>query len=593
MVSEQSSQSALLDAIYGAAIEPKDYLEFAKVWDATILKLVENDRANSLSETADTLELRKHFARAFEVFEKSRLGQQQSLQSMIDSQAFASALCRSDGQITVCNASFSAQFGLGVGGNLSALSRDLERMAHDGKDTGRGSMLALGDEHTAYRHYDKAGTSSLVLVERFDADGANGVGRTHLVRSTKLEWSPKVSEFLQSTLSLTQAEAEIAGAILKGMRIDEIAQLRERKAGTVRQQVKTVMEKCGVHSQAALMALLVSLHHLFAAKPDVEGKRQIHCDTATRIHETVVKTSALWGTIDFEIYGDPRGQPVAFFHSQMSSARPTKAMIEAMAKAGLLVFAPRKPGLGETSMEKQDTDPVGFVAAFVHLMEDSGYTARALLGQGMSGVAVVEYAAQAPDFTGALVTIDTGIPFTRREQFEHMPPVSKRIFWTVWDCPELFYAPFAFASEAMQASESGERTFMDDQFKDIPHDHALIEDPAFYALARQSMRDFMSTPKRSADELVHWMHDWTDALDTACARLPVLFLQSEHHDFLRADAIREYLAQRRRASTICLEDTAQLCVFERPDLIARKIATFVCAEKIFTDNAERRVKTGR
>jgi len=226
-------------------------------------------------------------------------------------------------------------------------------------------------------------------------------------------------------------------------------------------------------------------------------------------------------------------------------------------------------------MEGQDTDPVGFVSAFVELMKGNRVHFEALVGHGMSGVAMTDYVAQNSDFSGALVTIDTGIPFTCREQFDHMPPVSKRIFWTVWECPELFYAPFAFASEALFASDAAEAAFMDDQFKDIPHDHALIKDPQFYKLASQAMRDFMTTPRRSADELVHWMHDWTSALETVATRMPILFLQSEFHDFLRLSDTTEYLDALPKAKAVLLKDSAQLCVIEHPELIARHIAMHI------------------
>ncbi|MEP0391810.1 MAG: hypothetical protein ABJ205_10610 [Erythrobacter sp.] len=53
MDDESRNQLALLDAIYGAAIEPKDYLSFAKVWDETILKFVEGDEDASYSSHAD------------------------------------------------------------------------------------------------------------------------------------------------------------------------------------------------------------------------------------------------------------------------------------------------------------------------------------------------------------------------------------------------------------------------------------------------------------------------------------------------------------------------------------------------------------
>lgn len=573
MDDRQRNQSALLDAIYGAAITPRDYLEFGRVWDDTILKLVEEDAEASLREQAEALDLRKHFNRAFEVFEKVRLGEQQSLQGFLDSQAYGGAVCKPNGQIIASNTSFHRQFELGPDDNLCAMGRQVSPLVSVGGKAFDENWLLVVDEQTAFRHYGDDGSQTVLIVERFNQASfdTSSSDSLILIRSTKLEWSRQVDDFLRSRFSLTEAEAQIARSLMAGQRSDEISASRGSKKSTVRQQIKSVLEKTQTNTQAMLVALLVSLHHLFGTRRHHETKRTIHLDREDRIHETVVEQTPHWGTIDFEIYGRPSGRSVFFLHSQMSSAVPTPEMIDAMAKEDLLVFAPRKPGVGQTSLEQLDTDPKGFVGAFIAMLEDQSVEFSALVGQGMSGVAMVDWACQTPSFDGAVVTIDTGIPFTKREQFEHMPPVSKRIFWTVWDCPDLFYAPFAFASEALFASDEGEAAFMEDQFKDIAHDFRLIKDPKFYDLARTTMRDFMSTPKRSADELVYWMQDWTLQLSRASEAGRLTVLQSEHHDFLRFEDTESYFAQMPNVRVVQLDDCAQLCVFEKPDLIAAEI----------------------
>ncbi|MEZ5697282.1 MAG: hypothetical protein R3E18_12885 [Sphingomonadaceae bacterium] len=85
----------------------------------------------------------------------------------------------------------------------------------------------------------------------------------------------------------------------------------------------------------------------------------------------------------------------------------------------------------------------------------------------------------------------------------------------------------------------------------------------------------MSTPKRSADELVYWMHDWTEALRNVVQRMPMLFLQSEYHNYLRQDVISEYLAAFPQAQAEILPEVALLGVIEKPKVIARKIANLL------------------
>lgn len=567
-------QSALLDAIYNAAIRPSDYLAFTQVWDATITRLAEQDSGGSLKLHAEALELRKHFNRAFEVFEKNRLGQRQNIQEFLDRQASAGAVCLENGEIVACNAHFTAQFEVTLGSRLSELAQTLSPVRNGNGGSELASLNPANKEPTVYRIYDGDAANSILVVEPLsDSDFPDA--RTQpmfLVRSNHVQWSDKVGEFLSANFGLTQAEIDISKLLLAGMRSEEIAVLRARSKGTVRQQIKTIMEKTVATTQVALVTLLLSLHHLLAAKITRDANGTVHLQEPDKVHSTFIVEAPLWGTIEYECYGAPQGRPVAFFHSEMSSARPTRAMIDAMAEENLLVFAPRKPGLGATTIERQATDPKGFVAAFVSLLASQGVRTQALVGQGMSGVAVTDFAASDPDATDAVVTINTGIPYTSREQFDHFPPVAKRIFWTIWEDPELFYAPFAFASEAMLASPESERAFMVNQFSDIPHDQKLIEDPEFYAVAVQSMRDFMSTPKRSADDLVYWMHDWTESLRTVAERMPMLFLQSEYHNYLKQDLIAEYLSEFPNARAEILRKVALLGVIEKPKAVANRIA---------------------
>lgn len=568
-------QSALLDAIYSAAIRPSDYIAFTKVWDATIARLAEQDAGGSLKLHAEALELRKHFNRAFEVFEKSRHGQRQNIEDLLDRQASAGAACLEDGTIIACNAHFTEEFGLKVGEKLADLGGEITPLRHENGATDLVDLRSVGHEPVVYRRYHSDAAQSVLMVERMD-EGSVPDARARpifVVRSNNIVWSDKVGEFLMSNFGLTQAEVDISRMLLSGLRSDEIAALRTRSKGTVRQQIKTVMEKTEATTQVALVTLLHSLHHLLAAKITRHSDETVHLSEPDRVHSTIIADAPLWGTIEYNCYGAPGGRPVAFFHSEMSSSLPTRAMIDAMAKHQLLVFAPKKPGLGATAIERQATDPKGFVAAFVDLLARRGIRTRALVGQGMSGVAVTDFAASDPSATDAVVTINTGIPYTSREQFDHFPPVAKRIFWTIWEDPELFFAPFAFASEAMLASPESERAFMVNQFGDIPHDQKLIKNPEFYAVAVQSMRGFMSTPKRSADDLVYWMHDWTAALRTVAERMPMLFLQSEYHNYLRQEMIAEYLSAFPNVRAEILPKVALLGVIEKPKEVARKIAS--------------------
>jgi DNA-binding CsgD family transcriptional regulator len=64
---------------------------------------------------------------------------------------------------------------------------------------------------------------------------------------------------LRALYGLTPAQTEIANGLLTGYTLDEIACLRKVSVGTVRQQLKSIMNKTGVGRQSDLVKLLMTL----------------------------------------------------------------------------------------------------------------------------------------------------------------------------------------------------------------------------------------------------------------------------------------------------------------------------------------------
>lgn len=78
-----------------------------------------------------------------------------------------------------------------------------------------------------------------------------------LIDPTRLaEPSPAAVALLREATSLTEREAEIAGLVTSGLSVERISARLHISVGTVRTHVKTSLQKCGVHSQVELAALM-------------------------------------------------------------------------------------------------------------------------------------------------------------------------------------------------------------------------------------------------------------------------------------------------------------------------------------------------
>ena len=66
-------------------------------------------------------------------------------------------------------------------------------------------------------------------------------------------------DVLHALYGLTPAQTEVANGLLTGYTLDEIATLRRVSLGTVRQQVKSILNRTGVSRQSELIRLLMTL----------------------------------------------------------------------------------------------------------------------------------------------------------------------------------------------------------------------------------------------------------------------------------------------------------------------------------------------
>lgn len=75
-------------------------------------------------------------------------------------------------------------------------------------------------------------------------------------RLTSGEFSNVVHDYFEK-LDLTQAELDVAWLVLKGLTINDIADLRSTKPGTVKAQCTSIYRKAGVSSKSQLFSQLV------------------------------------------------------------------------------------------------------------------------------------------------------------------------------------------------------------------------------------------------------------------------------------------------------------------------------------------------
>ncbi|MFY9180483.1 MAG: LuxR C-terminal-related transcriptional regulator [Venatoribacter sp.] len=95
--------------------------------------------------------------------------------------------------------------------------------------------------------------------------------RIFLLTALQQRWPASIDRALEDLFGLSQSERDVLAALSQGQTSEQIAQQRNRAIGTVRQQIKTILQKLGANNQ-------VQAATLGAAVANVIGSPQIASD---------------------------------------------------------------------------------------------------------------------------------------------------------------------------------------------------------------------------------------------------------------------------------------------------------------------------
>lgn len=198
-------------------------------------------------------------------------------------------------------------------------------------------------------HVNKQKHTPLIFTGKYQSSH-----QLFFLRMIGLQWSESMDKALQDIFKLTKAEREVLVCLARGMQAEQISGQRQSTIGTVRQQIKSILQKLGVTSQIQAAALAASLgsqsHNEHQSASFVSdhnkllGKSTKHTFNLLQ-QEQFVRDNRRVG---WRRYGKKGGQPVLLMHSTYFGAgdhAPDRALAY---KLGLDVITVERPGYGRT-----------------------------------------------------------------------------------------------------------------------------------------------------------------------------------------------------------------------------------------------------
>jgi pimeloyl-ACP methyl ester carboxylesterase/DNA-binding CsgD family transcriptional regulator len=333
---EAPAPDALLQAIYGSALEA----DFPGALHEQLLLHFRDDRCRD--DAPFTRQVLGHIKRALRLrmAHSAMQREREQLQDVIDTVAppivvFDDALrvlglSREPDAMLNGHVLFSVRQGL-LDCHDPALWRELMRQT---QAQGSGCMRLSEDGPWVYLYRNPVGAANpgpasyaLLVVDRQQA-------------------IQRAIDELARRVGLTAREAEIVDLTVQGFTLDALCERLQVTLHTLRQHIKNIYAKTGVHHQNALLALVLG-NVVFTQAISSHNPKLIP-------HLTGLAHSRLLRLPDgrqlsYAEYGAPQGRPVLYFHALTASRLELLLHSERLRELGVRLIALDRPGVGHSS----------------------------------------------------------------------------------------------------------------------------------------------------------------------------------------------------------------------------------------------------
>lgn len=334
---------------------------------------------------------------------------------------------------------------------------------------------------------------------------------------------------LTAVFGLIPSELRVLFALMDGRDIEAIAAETGRKPATIRQLVKAVLAKMGVHSQTQAVALAYSLM-LTAERLSDSGPR-LHAPSAAALLEPTAD-----GPVPVHRFGRPGGFPVLLLHGALFGIAAQPDIRHAAHTLGLDVIAPVRPGYGAAPLAP-GADPLKLAAARIDaILDRQGITRAVVVAHDIGTRFAIDFALRRPDRVAGIVAAPATPPMRGWAQTSDMPLRHRVNAWASQKMPALMDKIVGLG--ITQVARKGVDLIPGLVFSDCDFDRDLWSDPRFAPSLQES---FALVSGQKGLGFRHDMRltneDWSDLAPRVTCE--VLLLHGERSQTVSRQAVSE------------------------------------------------------
>lgn len=562
LASQGGPVEALLEAIYQSALQPD---QTGRLHQQLLFHFRED---RSRDDTPLTRVILGHIKRALRLGAAHSAMQRERQRVMAVIHAVAPPIVVLDEHLRILGMNVDAETLLGQGGVLYAergvlhsrepgllagLMAQADRQAYAcvrlGVDA-RSNLLAYLYKNQAHHNRPGAPSYSLLLIDRQRcvAQSIAGLGRR---------------------AGLTAREVELIDLSLQGLALDAICERTGITLHTLRQHLKHIHAKTGVHSQNALFALV--LRNIVLEQAGSSHNTQLLPHITGLAHTRLLRLTD-GRQLSYAEYGASDGVPVLYFHALNASRLELLIHAERLRERGVRLIAIDRPGYGHSSfVERRDyrefTPDVRAVLDElqldrVHLLSASAGSAHAVHTAWAlpERVCSVQCTAVVPPIDHILASDSPSVLNGMLNQFFRVVPSLLR--------PAMELALFGQTVETLLNSMAAARGH--NAFSLTEPDIAYITQPEHlpYFVA-STMESLHQGPRAWALESMLLNQPWS--IDLRELRVPVRLWHGTHDGLVPMDMVERFRQALPGAALEVLEGDTHLLAFRNIDRLAEAI----------------------
>ncbi|WLD58629.1 alpha/beta fold hydrolase [Salinispirillum sp. LH 10-3-1] len=483
-----------------------------------------------------------------------------ALHSLVNQQSAPSCAINAAGAVLALNVAAAQLFGLHVGDGIGQLGvndtewQDCQRRLAEVAGSTMLKVTRPGNE-----------ALPMIMIGRY-------IHRYQVFVLTALQhyWPEAVDKALEALFQLTRSEREVLSYLAQGQTAEQIAANRSRAVGTVRQQIKTLLEKMGSSTQVQAATLAAAAANALSDSPGRSDTLLLGQAVADLSFKEFIRDGRRVG---WRRYGAAGGHPVIFLHGPFFGVGDFLADRQWAERLGLDVFALERPGYGRTDIPQRHTSVLDtMVEDILTLMAREDIPKAAFLTHEIGLIPALAIAQRAPERISYVLGVSAAPPFRELAQLNAMPSQQRIFIWAAQHAQWLVRLLIRLGMVRLR--KLGPDHWMEAVFGEVAGDMAVLQRPELQpGIIGAYSYNVNQVGAGFEVDLQLMLSNWGDLIQQN--HIPIHLLHGTDNQTTRLEYAEVFCQLNPHIQLARIEGSGQTLAVDCPDVVYRRLAELI------------------